>query len=477
VPRRGDVLNVGGPEDTLRRIAWLALPALALLAPPTHPVAAPAVPVARPNIVILMTDDQRWDTLTSRYMPYTTRYLLPNGITYTNSFVPSSLCCPSRVSTLTGQYSHTTGIYDGEPNAYGGFRAFESHQSPSLATDLHDAGYRTALVGKYLNGFPESSTDPIPGWDEWFVVKTSSYFDYDANETGVETHYGAEPSDYATRVLRHRAIQFIDEGARPFFLFLSFTAPHSPFTPDPRDVGRFGPEWPNGAPPSYGVVEPDKPAYIADNSWSTNKQAVAIRAHADHLNAVYGVDRAIRRVWEALPDNTIVLFTSDNGLMWGEQRELGKQVPYNESSRVPLVLAGKNLVDPLPVRDDARIALNVDILPTLESLVGIPVRPEVEGLSLRGSERRSSFVLEHWSTSNVAPPFCGVRSVNWMYATYVTGEEEIYNEVRDPYELDNLVDNTGNDTAQAELDAMRSEAATLCTQGTIYPPEWPFPTG
>src|SRR5205085_4096871 len=184
----------------------LIVPSLAL---GTKPVAAAT---SQPNVVIIMSDDQRWDTVNSTYMPMLTDLVVPNGITYTNSFVPNPLCCPSRTSTLTGDYSHTTGVF-GNSNQFGGFGAFTPppegastsavNDTTTIATDFQAAGYRTGLVGKYLNGYsPETDYAYVPpGWDSWFAVKTGVYYDYYAAANGQESPlYGSAPTDYATRV-------------------------------------------------------------------------------------------------------------------------------------------------------------------------------------------------------------------------------------------------------------------------------------
>jgi N-acetylglucosamine-6-sulfatase len=129
---------------------------IVLLAPARHARAVGSsvteADSGKPNIVLILTDDQRWDTL--RWMPNVRRLLMDKGVTFTNAFVPNSLCCPSRVTILTGQYSHTNGIWSNEwPN--GGFKVFRGHDGSTIATWLHDAGYRTALIGKYLNEYKD----------------------------------------------------------------------------------------------------------------------------------------------------------------------------------------------------------------------------------------------------------------------------------------------------------------------------------
>jgi arylsulfatase A-like enzyme len=437
---------------------------------------------AQPNIVIIMTDDQRWDSVTTRYMPRLMARMVPgtNAVFLTEGFVSNPLCCPSRVTTLTGTYASTTGVYANEGSftgpagtGGGGFASFNDDPAvhPTIATDLHTAGYRTGLIGKYLNGYPgDSWAYTPPGWDRWFSVRTGAYFDYDAATDGRLRHLGTSAREYSTRVLTRRAIAFAsnaEAAGSPFFLYFALTAPHGPATPDPIDVGRFDADVAGYVhPTSVGEQDTsDKPAYIAGHRWSPTIQQKIDAFHAAQLNTSYGADRAFARVWDALPDNTVVLFTSDNGFLWGEHRWEGKTVPYNESVRVPMIVATKGLG--APSIDPSRIALNVDIRATLEGFAGLT--PATDGLDwMDPTWRRPDFVLEHWNATGV-PTYCGVRSTDRMYARYSTGEEELYDESLDPLELDNMAA-----AAPPELAAMRARAQTLCTSGQIYPPDWPF---
>jgi N-acetylglucosamine-6-sulfatase len=253
----------------------------------------------------------------------------------------------------------------------------------------------------------------------------------------------------------------------PFFLYFAPTAPHGPAIADPRDVGRFD-RYVDGyqGPESVGEANiSDKPAYIRKRGWSHRLQRRYDEFHARQLSAIYGVDRAVAKIWKALPDNTVVLYMSDNGYEWGEHRWSGKLVPYNESIRVPMILATKGLG--APDIDRTRMALNVDIRATLGSFAGRS--PATMGLAWTDPAwSRNGFVLEHWRFS-VVPTYCGIRSAEWMYVRYSSGAEELYDERTDPYELANMAS-----TDPPVLASLRTEAAALCTQGTRYPPDWPF---
>jgi arylsulfatase A-like enzyme len=217
--------------------------ALALVVAPLVAISQPVAQAAgtRPNVVIIMTDDQRWDTVNAQYMPQLSSILANNpSVIFTDSFVPNSLCCPSRTSTLSGDYSHTTGVY-GNGGQYGGFHAFTPtpngnsisliNDTTTIAVDMHQAGYRTALVGKYLNGYNTRTSRYIPpGWDRWFSVPTSAYYKYwAASNFGGPIHnryFGTTKADYITRVLTARASIFLQANqANPFFLYYAVTAP------------------------------------------------------------------------------------------------------------------------------------------------------------------------------------------------------------------------------------------------------------
>ena len=200
-------------------------------------VASDASFVVQPNIVVILTDDQRWDTLS--VMPNVEAKLVGHGITFTNAFVENPLCCPSRASFLTGKDSHTTGVFTND-DPYGGFAHFDD--SATLATWLDDAGYDTFLTGKYLNQYWDTGGlyEP-PGWDGWRAFASSSpYFNYDVSldGTAVESH-GSDPSDYSTDVIAGYADDMIRTASAqdPLFLWVAPYAPHGPSIPAPRDAG------------------------------------------------------------------------------------------------------------------------------------------------------------------------------------------------------------------------------------------------
>jgi N-acetylglucosamine-6-sulfatase len=425
----------------------------------------------RPNIVFIVTDDQRWDTLWS--MPAVQRELVHRGVTFENGFVSNPLCCPSRASILTGEYSHSTGVYTNkERSPYGGFGAFDDRST--IATWLDDAGYRTGMFGKYINGYPGGYVPP--GWDRWFATfDNKGYYDYLAtNGDGVVTRYGSRPGDYGTTVIGEQAAQFIENTppSDPVFAYVAPHAPHAPATPGPGDEKAFSKLEP-WRPPSYDEADvSDKPRYIRDRSRLDGRdQAKLDDFRLDQYRSLLAVDRAVRDVMAALADTgrlsqTLVVFTSDNGILWGEHRWQKKAVPYEESIRVPFVVR----YDPLVRRDrvDEHLVVNIDLAPTAADAAGVAA-PGADGASLlpllaKGKAAwRSSFLLEHLGDHDSgAPTFCGVRTTTLVYVYYATGEEELYDLRADPYELSNIVE-TQPGNGGPELQSMRRLLSDLCS--------------
>src|SRR5512134_52050 len=231
------------------------------------------VAAAQPNFVLILSDDQRWDTVDATHaspnrpgavMPNVVGELTNSGVTFTNGHVTTALCCPSRASILSGQYAHRTGVLDNNPPD-GGFEAFDD--SSTIATWLQAAGYRTGFVGKYLNGYNTASPYIPPGWNEWHVQAQVKFYDYDVNDNGVITHFGSAPADYSGDVMTQRAVDFVlGSAGQPFFLHLSQKAPHGPATPAPRHLGLFAGLAPF-RPPNYALAPTNGPAWVQAETW------------------------------------------------------------------------------------------------------------------------------------------------------------------------------------------------------------------
>lgn len=416
---------------------WLAVSA-ALAALALAPTAR-----AQPNVLLINTDDQRWDTLD--YMPTVKGELAGKGVTFSNSFVVNAVCCPSRASLLTGKWSHSTGVW-GIKGPHGGFHA--CGDSWTLPVWLNEVGYQTMLVGKYLNGYLDPAYVP-PGWDRWFATTTNqnAYFGWGASDDGTPVEFGDEPADYSTDVLAARAVDFIRSSTRPFFLYFAPKAPHydvfGSVTPAPRHVGKFAglASW---RPPNLNERwVGDKPRYVRSRPRLLVDRIAEFRK--DQLESLLAVDEAVADMLAALEEtgelaDTLIIFTSDNGFAWGEHRRLNKVAPYEESIRVPLVVRWDALG--LPARTAPHLALNVDLAETIAAASGIAVDTEGRNLlplildTQTGWRRSFLFESDLWPDVRV-PAYCAFRSARWKYVQYATGEEELYDLRRDPYELRN----------------------------------------
>jgi arylsulfatase A-like enzyme len=468
-----------------RRRARLAAPLLLLAATALGPVRGLEVAAADghgrrrdipPNIVVILTDDQRWDTL--RFMPHVREDLASTGMTFRNAFVSNPLCCPSRASILTGNYSHTTDVYSNGP-PHGGWQTFHDGgaEGSTIATWLHDAGYHTSLVGKYLNGYgPDDPFIPL-GWDRWVAVEDSTdrYYDYTMNVDGSFVSFGSAPEDYSTDVLAGYAVDAIADAPaeQPLFLYLATAAPHPPATPAPRDKGT-GMNGPIRWPPSFNERDmDDKPGYLR-HLRAVSKEQQRFR-YVKMVESLQAVDDAVHDVVGALEaagrlENTMIVFTSDNGMAFGEHRWTRKLVPYEESIRVPLVIRWDGVVQPGTV--DRHLVANIDIAPTSAQAAGAAA-PAVDGRSLvpvltgdQAGWGGRVLLLEHLKRSRalrgsdgpIPPTYCGVRTAHRLFVRYASGFEEYYHLGTDPFELRNAID----EPAHGWIARLRTETRTLC---------------
>jgi N-acetylglucosamine-6-sulfatase len=407
----------------------------------------------QPNVVLIVTDDQRWDTLWA--MPTVQAELVAKGVTFSNAFVVNPLCCPSRASILTGNFSHTTRVYRN-----GGIVNFDERRT--IAVALRRAGWRTGFLGKYLNGY--AGTRVPPGWNRWFAFSPSNihrFFDYRVNADGQLRDYGSAEADYATDVLAAEAEAFIAaDDPRPFLLAILPFAAHWPALPAPRHAGTFGGLEP-WRPESYSEDVSDKPAWIRRVEFDA---AFTDELRKRQYQSLLAVDDAVGRVVAALEgagklEETMIVFTSDNGVLWGEHGILQKVVPYEESIRVPLVVRYGS-----QVRTDGRLVLNIDLAPTIAELAG--VRFEADGASLlpllaspAGGGRGEFLVESRGYPGFASPPYCALRTRGRMHAVYADGSRELYDLGSDPLQLENLGRNPAWD---AQENALHTRLARLC---------------
>ena len=413
------------------------------------------------------------------------------GVTFSKAFVSNSVCCPSRASILTGQYSNGTGVYqNGGPE--GGYDSFDP--SSTIATWLHDDGYTTALVGKYLNEYGEAAQNLVfpPGWDTWraFAEDNGKYYDYDeiiSENGGPATiqHFYTGKRDYSTNNLMRQALSFIDGADKPFFLYFAPYAPHGRAQPWPGDEGSLADMRIRQRANFNERDVSDKPLWVQElDSIDRRRQAKLLEKRRQALEALVGVDRAVGRIVEELVasgqlDNTIIIFTSDNSFLFGEHRWHWKDVPYEEAIRVPMIVRYDDLVNN-PGRTDKSLVVNIDLAPTIADLAGVSA-PGADGDSFvpilkdNNPPWREDFLLEHLNDGGVkraTPTYCGIRSEDFAYVYYSTGEEELYDLGADPFELHNKALSA---SYQATMDAMHARVTQLCNPvppdpGFILPP-------
>jgi N-acetylglucosamine-6-sulfatase len=448
----GVIGPVGSAVDPERLVQCLR-PALERIVSEVAPQAL------QPNILVVLTDDQRWDTL--GYMPAVTAALVERGLRFDNSFVSDSLCCPSRATLYSGQYARHHGVVSNGPPQGG---AAKFHAENALAVWLSRAGYTTALFGKYMNAYARVAPAVPPGWNEWqaFVEDNPLYYDYTLDEDGRLIRYGHTPADYSTDLLRERALTFIrSHASRPFFVVYAPFAPHEPAIPAPRHAGRLDGIAP-WRPPSWNEPDvSDKPAWVqflkAIRTPPSIEMADLLRTN--QLETLLAVDEAVGAIVEllerlGLSDDTAVVFTSDNGFMWSEHWWVGKLAGFEESIRVPLVIRYPVLTPTAAARDD--LVLNVDLAPTFAELAGVTIPAAVDGRSLlgllRGETWRQDFLIENY-VNVIVSRFEGVRTPRWKFIrNQVTGgiAEELYDLAADPYELQNQA----RDPAYADVRAL-----------------------
>jgi arylsulfatase A-like enzyme len=354
---------------------------------------------------------------------------------------------------------------------FGGFQAYDD--SSNLATWLNGLGYRTGLFGKYLNGYDDPSMVP-PGWDEWFgfiAGEARAYYGFLASVNGQAVTF---PDDvYSTVEAYRRVSDFIRSTpeSRPLFAVWTPSAPHRPFVPETRyaDAKIDVSPW---RPPNYNERDvSDKPKWVRRQDRLSGRDRKAIDAERiGQYRTLLSVDDGVGRIVQALRQEgrlsrTLLVFASDNGLMWGEHRLRKKAVPYDGASKVPMVVR----FDPL-VRGHRRgsdltsIVANIDIAPTVMDVVGAAPGSAVDGRSLRpllvgsAARVRTRFLIEH-AQGGSAPAYCGARRLRELYVRYATGEEEYYRLDEDPWALKNLARKSG---WGAEIRELRAYARSHC---------------
>jgi N-acetylglucosamine-6-sulfatase len=420
----------------------------------------------RPNVVVIATDDQNVDDMF--VMPLTLGVLGARGTTFKNSYVSYPLCCPSRATFLTGQYAHNHGVISTElPNGYNGL-----DHSNTLAVWLRRAKYRTAMVGKYLNGYGLNDGIP-PGWSEWLGLTGGTdqkRWNYKLNENGKVHKYGRGARNYVTDVLSSKVNDLLKRWTlrpKPFFMYFNPTAPHgesgTPFLstrdpePAPRHLGRFGDiTAPRGDNFDEANVS-DKPDLVRELPRLSSEQLADLdRRYRGRLESLLSVDEEVARIVNLVRKygdkrKTFFVFTSDNGLELGAHRIMFKDYLYEEGERVPLIIRGPGIPEGA-VRD--QLVSNIDLAPTILEITRAHPGRAMDGISLLPLAKDPSaganrdLLFESFDFG-----IFGIRRGPWKFNQYDNGDRELYNLNTDPHELTSRDGDPSVAAIEAELAA------------------------
>lgn len=446
---------------------------------------------ARPNVLVILTDDQRWDAMSCAGHPLLKTpnldRLAREGARFENAFVTTSLCSPSRASMLSGLYAHRHGVLNNfteYPDAL-----------PSYPKALRQAGYTTAYFGKWHMG--ETNAAPRSGFDFWMShAGQGRYFDNEWNMNG-KTRF---IKGYYTTVVTEHAVEWLKQKhEKPFLLVLGQKAPHGgPIEPEPKFEHSFD-HLQIPRPPNYHAWKDGKPEWLAQSFPTWHGAGGPLYNYKDYdkfvrayLGTLLSVDESVGFLYETLRDcglldETLIIFTSDNGFALGEHGRVDKRTMYEESIRVPLLARYPRLIRPgTRVR---QMVLNVDLAPSIMDICGAKPLEDIDGRSwrplLRGmrSAWRESFVYfyNYESEFPYTPNVRGVRTADWKYIRYPHGDNgpdrhkaELYHVFNDPLEIHNLVDDPRAANKLAEL---KKEYDRLLKRHKAMPDKMPLDGG
>lgn len=432
-----------------------------------------------PNVVLITSDDQ--SLMEIRWMPKTRRLLGKTGVTFRNMIAPHPNCCPSRAQILTGQYAHNNGVATNSP-PNGGHAALKS--DTALPVWLHRAGYQTGFVGKYLHGYDEDNAVE-PGWDRFRPIITkplSNYFGLVQSDHGLIRRYPdrVHHTELVARQSRGMVSQFARNGA-PFFLWSSYIAPHGtcatseekncsgPPLPSAKYRGtRPGVRLPSLDAPSFNEADlSDKPGLLRKKRVSAKSQqrlfTARLRAIASLDDAVASTVRALKRA--GVLDKTLIMFTSDNGYMFGEHRRTGKVLAYEESIRVPLLMSGPGV--PAGKTRNQTVAM-IDLAPTIARVARAKPLVPVDGVNItpyasRNAKQRDRALLVQ--AGGTGQPgnwyFRAVRTDRYTFVDWPNpAKDEMYDRRRDPWQMDSVAKSRSYARTRLELAAVLRQLET-----------------
>ncbi|MEO7457580.1 MAG: sulfatase [Gemmatimonadaceae bacterium] len=441
----------------------LSLPLLGTACGDVSGAQLPGPTADRPNIIFILSDDE--DVALHAHMPKAKALLHDQGTTFDNYFVSYALCCPSRATTLRGQYPHNT-LIEGNAQPTGGYDKFRSlgRDSSTVATWLQAAGYRTAMFGKYMNGYQPTLGAPA-GWTEWYGVGNGyPSYDYTMYEKGAMVRYGHRPEDFLVDVIAHKAADVIRRSAAdhtPVFLYVAPFTPHAPATAAPRHEGMFA-DATLPRPASFDEADvSDKPRPLVNRPRLRPEMIARMETmYRKRLRSLQSVDDLVDSVVTALRatgqlDNSYVIYTSDNGFHMGEHRlAQGKNTAYEMDIRVPLVVRGPGVA---AGRHERAMVLNNDLAPTFAAMAAARVPAFVDGRSflpllksMRAPWGRTSFMIERRGGRDAQEElgdggdmknpnsFNAIRTGQYTYVEYGNGDRELYDLAADPDQLANL---------------------------------------
>lgn len=414
------------------------------------------LPAAPLSILLVLMDDMRADQLS--VFTETLSRVSDHAQIYERAYVTTPMCCPDRASLLSGGYAAPRHGVLSNSGSYGGAHRFDDGRT--LATRLREVGYHTALLGKYMNGYDALEPYVPPGWSFWWGwLDEQPWLGFEVVEgaSGATTSGVGERAPYAAYVVdaqRAAALRTLSalDAETPSLLYLAFLAPHSPHTPAQEDVGAFADFIYRGGAFMEADLS-DKPAWL--RAWPTLDEAAQAAVDEDHqrqLESLLAVDRAVAALLDALTaagrrESTLLILTSDNGMMWGEHRLFDKGYAYEESVRVPLLIAHPSLS---PRLDPGLVAVNLDVPHLLQTAAGLDA--EGEGIDLGArlcdaeAPTRDHINLQFWPVA--LPQWAAVVTDQHKLIQHATGERELYDLKADPAESESLHDDPA---AQDEL--------------------------
>ena len=383
----------------------------------SSPPVEPGASKSTTNVLLIVSDDERIGSEVAT--PHIYEWFKQGGTVFTHAFVTTPDCCPSRASIFTGQYVHNHGV--ASPS-----KIHLLNFAHTMQGTLKKAGYETGFAGKFLNTWPITRKPAF--FDKWTIGEgyTGVQFNADGNVT---------TPDYGPNFVFAQGEKYIDEwentDSKPWYLELTPSTPHEPFTPERRYENLQFP-W-KGLPSTHETDRSDKPPYVRTDNYS---QATGESRRTDQFRTLRTLDDRFVEMIDHLQKadelkNTLVIFLSDNGYLWAEHGLTGKAVPYLSAVRVPMYMRGPGV----KVKRDDGIVANIDVAPTVYQAAGVKPSYTVDGRSLLGPHHQR--LLLEFRGGKVIPRWESLITKEWEYTEYEDGFREYYDLVADPYQLDN----------------------------------------